>query len=422
VAACTFWLLFFTSSAVQHDRKNGSGTASEPLWALLLVLAFVLIPYVLSFVLVSTRTDKSIAAGAGVAAGFFSIIVLFSPYTLLAMFVILGLSSWDHAPDRGLLAAGVVLLAYLAINVWIIWSAFRIAKIRWNAFLIAACATVLYVLVGSHQVISATVIGERQVQKQKEQADMNLYMPGMLARQRLVSLTACLLRNHMQHPEAGFPASLEPPPSSWTCDAQYGTSAIKEFTFNYAPQTDARSGLVTDFRLVAIPSAKGVNNRNPMMTDSRGIVFVYYPWEMENARAEVMVMPSDRSNSQIDQLKLNIEKYANAKNAGIAPAKLDSDSMGSLGHENPTIEDGGIRLVTRDFETLYFAPTPAQNGLALSTQCKSYGQNCLRSFFLDSGGIVHGTGEPRQATADDPPSSLCELVSEKCSDVSWSVP
>jgi hypothetical protein len=422
VAACTFWLLFFTSSTMQHDRVNGSWTDSEPIWVLLLALAFVLIPYVVSFGLVCTRRVKSIAAGAGVAAGFFSIIVLVSPHALLGMFVIIVLSAWDKPQDPGLLAAAVVLLVFLAISVWIVWSALRIAKIRWSTFLIAACATVLYVFVGSYQVFFAMTNGERQVQRRKEQADLNLYMPGVLARQRLVSLTACLLRSHMQHPEAGYPASLEPPPSGWTCDTQFGKSAMKEFTFNYAPQTDARSGLMTDFRLVAIPNAKGVNNRNPMMTDSRGIVFVYYPWEMENARAEVMVMSSDRSYSQIDQLKSNIEQYANAKNAGTAPAKLDSNSMGSLGYEIPSIEDGGMRLVTRDFEVIYFSPSPAQKRFALSARCKSYGQNCLRSFFLDAGGVIHGTGEPRQATADDPPSPLCERVSGKCSDVSWSVP
>src|SRR5512133_2417972 len=78
VAAGTFCLFFFMSAAVQHDRKNG--TAAAPTWALLLALAFVLIPYVVSFVLLSIRRHEFVAAGAGVAAAFFGIIVLVSPY------------------------------------------------------------------------------------------------------------------------------------------------------------------------------------------------------------------------------------------------------------------------------------------------------------------------------------------------------
>jgi len=211
-------------------------------------------------------------------------------------------------------------------------------------------------------------------------------------------------------------------PPGWTCDTQFAKNAIKEFTFDYAPLADANSGVVNDFRLTVVPNSKGVLGRNPMMTDNRGIVFVYYQWEMENTRATVEVLSSDREYSQIDALKEDIEQYANAKNAGIAPAKLDSAIIGSFGHEIPAIQDGGMRLVTRDFEAMYFPPTSTQNGFGLSVRCRGYAKNCLRSFFLDFGGVIHGTGEPRQATADDTPSPLCETGRTTCLDVDWSVP
>jgi hypothetical protein len=111
------------------------------------------------------------------------------------------------------------------------------------------------------------------------------------------------------------------------------------------------------------------------------------------------------------------------KNNGLAPSSLNAEIISSLGHDVPNIEDGGMRLEARDFEIRYFAPNAMdQNKFAISAQCKSYGQNCLRSYFLDREGIIHATGEPRQATAEDPISSRCELSFNECKDVTWSVP
>jgi hypothetical protein len=133
-----------------------------------------------------------------------------------------------------------------------------------------------------------------------------------------------------------------------------------------------------------------------------------------------MVMPSDFSYSQINPLKLNIDLYIKNKGAGLAPATLNADAIGYLGYEEPIIEDGGTRMETRDFETLYLPPkTGNANRFAISVRCKSYGQNCLRSYFADYDGTVHATGEPRQATAADPAPLLCEKVTAECEDVIW---
>jgi hypothetical protein len=166
---------------------------------------------------------------------------------------------------------------------------------------------------------------------------------------------------------------------------------------------------------------KGVNNRNPLLSDSRGIVFVYYPWEMAGVTPKVMVMPSDFEYSQIRALRSNIEKYIQDNNHGVAPDALDAQSVGGLGHEMPTIQDGGRRLETSDFRILYLAPA-AGGQFALSVECKSYGQNCLRSFFSDYDDTLHATGEPRAATANDPPPLTCEKVSSECNEVTWPVP
>jgi hypothetical protein len=141
---------------------------------------------------------------------------------------------------------------------------------------------------------------------------------------------------------------------------------------------------------------------------------------MQNVVPKVMVMPSDFPYSQIEALKSNIDRYMKDKKNGLAPAALNAEAIGGLGHEMPTIEEGGMRLETRDFEMLYFAPRAGDpDRFAISVWCKSYGQNCLRSYFADYDGSIHATGEPRQATADDPAPLRCENSYSECEDVIW---
>jgi len=418
VAASAFFFFFYTSAALQHDRANAR--ASVPAWIVLLGVGFYLAPSIISWFLLTTREQKFIASGAGVACTFFGVFLIVSPYTFAAMFLFVGLSAWNGPADRGLEAAALTLLVYMVISLWIVWSALRVGKVQWNAFGVSVGATAFYLYFGLQSLSLAAYRGQQHAEQKKVQADMDLYKPAMLARQRIVSLTACLLKHHMLYPEAGYPASIDPLPPGYTCDPKLPTDPVPEFTFAYEPQTDSANNRVPDFQLTAMPRQKGVRGREPIMIDSRGIVFVDYPWEMDNVTPKIMVMPSDFSYSQINPLKLNIDLYIKNKGAGLAPATLNADAIGYLGYEEPIIEDGGTRMETRDFETLYLPPkTGNANRFAISVRCKSYGQNCLRSYFADYDGTVHATGEPRQATAADPVPLLCEKVTAECEDVIW---
>ena len=92
--------------------------------------------------------------------------------------------------------------------------------------------------------------------------------------------------------------------------------------------------------------------------------------------------------------------------------------------EIETLEKGSSsncdRLDTRDYETRYFPPHSGNvKEFALSAQCKSYGSNCLRSYFADYDGSIHATSEPRQATAGDSLAVRCEFAFGECPDVDW---
>ena len=418
VATCLFFVFFFGSIALQHGRQEGQ--PSPPGWVFLLGFGSLLAPYIISWFLLSAREQTSIASGAGVACAFFGAFLLVSPYAFPVMFLFVGMSGWNSKPDKGIEAAALTLLVYMVVSLWIVWSAFRIGKIQWGAFGTALGATALYLYLGFQSFSLTASRGQQHAEQKRARAEMDVYKPAMLARQRIVSLTACLLKNHMLHPDAGYPPSIDPLPPGYTCDPSLPTDPIPEFTFTYGPQTDLANNRISDFQLTAMPGQKGVRGREPMMIDSLGIVFVDYPWEMENVTPKVMVQEGDFFYLQIDALKRNIEQYMKDKSNGLAPATLNAEAIGSLGHEMPTIEDGGTRLETRDFEMLYLPPKPGDpKRFAISVQCKSYAQICLRSYFADYDGSIHATAEPRQATADDPAVFRCEKFFGECEDVIW---
>jgi len=357
--------------------------------------------------------------GAGVACGFFGGFLLVSPYALTVMFLFVGMSAWNGPPDRGLMAAGFTLLLLMVISLWIVWSAFKIGKVQWNAFGASVGATAFYLYFGFQFLMPVANTGQRGAEQKKLQAEMELYKPAILARETIIGLTACLIRNHMLHPEAEYPATLNPRPADWACQTKFATDAVPEFTLNYEPQKDAATGRITDFQLTAMPSRKGIRGREPLLIDSRGVVFVDYPWEMENVAPKVMVMPSDFSNSQIESLMLNLDRYIKDKGNGLAPAALNAE-IGGAGYETPISEGGRTRLEARDYQTLYWPPkTGDLSKFAISAQCKRYGEICLRSYFFDYDGSLHATGEPRQATADDPAPPRCEKGASECEDMIW---
>jgi len=359
-----------------------------------------------------------VAAAGGAACLFFGAFLLVSPYVLS---VTLLAGAWgEDRSHRASVAAAAALLAFLASSLAIVWFGARIGRFAWRAFGSAIAVTAGYVLTSFAFLSSAGYTMGRHAQIEKEKADMDRNMPAILANQRILALAGCLFQNRMQNPRAAYPASLDPPPQDWKCDTKFAADAVPEYTFAYVAQPDA-SGRITNFELTAVPKAKGVTNRDPIMMDNRGLFFVYYPWFLEGAVPKVMMASGDLMYSQITFLRSNVERYMKDKKDGLAPAGLSADAIGSLPHEPPSIEDNGVRLETRDYEIRYFPPrVDDPKKFALSAQCRTYAMNCLRSYFADYDGSMHATPEPRQATANDPLAERCELLfAAECPDIEW---
>jgi len=136
-AACAFWLFTFISDKQWHAHHPGAGvsTVPDPLWISILGVALPLALYVLSVLLLSTRSEELIAAGAGIAAGI-------SPFALVfSVTDSLGIMFFSFFPDPYFLPMAISLLTIFASSVWIVVSAFRIGKVNWGAFLVAAVVT-----------------------------------------------------------------------------------------------------------------------------------------------------------------------------------------------------------------------------------------------------------------------------------------
>jgi hypothetical protein len=426
LAAAYAWIYFFSTAApTLHDRAT-LGLPGDPAWFSVLICLFLLIPILTTFVLVSQkRKPKWMAAGAGVSLGFFGLLVLLSPLLLISMFLLLGLSGVAHGADPTLEKSALALVALIAISLWIVLCSFFIGKYHWVPFLVTASITGVCVLSGLQKIRYMEYRIQQRAERAKEKATMVLNAPAGSARDRVLELTACLNLYRTLHPGAGYPPSLESLAKGWdwACDTKAESESIPEFTFAYAPQKDASTGRVVDFQLTAIPKQKGVQSRNPLMTDSRGIVFVDYPWFMENALPHVEVIPSELGYSQIEAFQSDIERYTKEKAGGRAPAMLTQEMFANANFGVPDVEEGGVKLRERNYEVEY---APAKKGdpsrFTLSVRCTSYGQQCLRSYFADFDGALHATGDPRNATKDDPAPPQCEEVMSECKDIVWSVP
>ena len=175
--------------------------------------------------------------------------------------------------------------------------------------------------------------------------------------------------------------------------------------------------------MIAFPKKKGIPNQNPLMIDRRGIVFVQPAWSTAKTDRSVTVLSSDWTASNIDVLRERIEGTMKEKTGGAAPTQLDPDILGDFKHNTMSSDASGTTLEVTNFVIRYFAPkADAPNHFAISVQCQSYGDKCLRRYLLDYDGAIRATGDPREATSDDPPALQCEIVPSECKDVGWSLP
>jgi len=420
--ALVFLFLLALSPVVREETARGL----HPIANAALPLAFLLVPYLTAFLLLA-RTDRRglVASGAGISSVLFVALILVSRWSLLLVFTWAGLSG-----NAYLIAALAVLILFFADAVWVLWCSLRHAANSWASFLAAAAVTVGYLWFG-FPVIQLWAYRSAQRQQQARAAQTMTYLQARdAARSALESLTACLIEYRASQPAGEFPSSLSNLPRSLTlpsgqpCDSALADpGAVPQYRFIYSPEKDAASGKLIGFRLLAMPVGKGMDYVNPMLSDARGRIFVYERWfateQGEHLVPLLTEQPSDLDNSRLLQLRAELQFSMKNKGLERPPPSL------AAWHTNSDAEatDAPDSLKEGPYLVKYLPPRLEDpTRFALSARCQSYGEKCIRSFFLGYDGGVHQTVEPRSATAEDPLIPDCEKYGQTCRDVDWAVP
>ncbi|MGC2464878.1 MAG: hypothetical protein WA517_06750 [Candidatus Acidiferrum sp.] len=403
------------SPVAQELRNKGIHIT---LFAEVLPYGFVLLPYLTAFVLITWgKNQKLISSGAGVALALFGGFVLVSPGALMMVFVWAGLSR-----NPMLLAALGVLVVLILVSVWVVWCAIRQMKNSSGAFWAGACAAALYLFIGSPAVKLKQFRAQQHAEAVHTAETLNYYGASATAHKAIASLTGCLIQYQAAQPKREFPASVSEIPEGPGCDTNLAKpGAIPYYTITYSPQRDPAGG-VTNFQLLAIPIQKGLDRVNPILCDKRGIIFVYERWFAMNQGENLQPVPDEEPNdfwaSKIFSLRTEINSFMKNSGDGRPPSSL---SQLRPANSNEKTDDPDSRRAD-PYVLKYFAPRDKGLRYAISADCQSYGNACIRSFFLDFDGEVHQTPEPRPATAHDKLIPDCEKFAQSCRDIDWPIP
>ena len=212
-------------------------------------------------------------------------------------------------------------------------------------------------------------------------------------------LTACILQT--RDTRGALPRAL-----SELRAGDCGVPTVPGYTITYTLTRSAINADSADFLLLATPDPTSFPDRaGPVMSDSRGIVFVEHdfpPTSTRTDRGTFTRTPSSTYGLQFVTGHRNaIRAFMQKHDSLVAPASLDeiivadSNSFGAR----------SIALAQRDtvYRIEYLPPKPgARSMFAVSATCVKYGVQCIRSYRLGYDGRIHGTGAPRSATDADP--------------------
>ena len=389
-------------------------------------LLFLLIPFLTALVLIGRSTRRDLAdSGTGVSLALFGAVLLGAPGSIMMVLTWAGLSG-----DAYLRAGLAVLIAFFADAAWVVWCSLRVPKKSSAQFLTAACLTLAYLGVGFPAITLHEFRTGQQQERQRAAQTVSSWQKRDAARSAVQLLTACLIQYRESQPSGEFPPSLSNLPTDLKlpggkpCDAALAKPGVlSDYTITYTPEPDA-SDKITDFRLLAMPGKKGLDYVNPMLSDSRGRIWVYERWfaieQGEHLTPQLNEQPDDWTASHILALSSSIRFEMKNKAMERPPLSLSELQLNTSAQEAGSSPD---TLNESPYTVQYFPPRPGfSEGFALSAACQNYGDKCIRSFFLDKGGDIHQSTAPRPATADDPLIPDCEKYVQGCRDIDWPVP
>src|ERR1700733_3300839 len=248
----------------------------------------------------------------------------------------------------------------------------------------------------------------------------------------LRSLVSCLIRHQTAHPRDGYPETLSKLDPSWGCNLELiKPAAIKGYWLFYWPEKAASNGPNTDFRMEAV--SVDTFPYSVLVSDARGMILEYKGGVVAAGIGEP-VDDWESFGSEIQQLRNAVREFMGTHPPGFPPPSIeDAMKPGDRPYFVFDPSDPNLLIIRhhssseeeadRDVWAIrYFPPTAEKPGeFAISSRCVGYGTDCILSYYLDYYGDIHATGEPRDATSDDPDFADCELTPLSCGDPVWTI-
>jgi hypothetical protein len=398
-----------------HAEKWDTPAAMPALILCELPMVFCLVA--LTTGLESKRTLRSAGIAFGTAACF---CVIWLPLGFDA-----GFTAWE---DRGgyLATLEKFLWVCLAYAVWTLIISWGYGKGQRRAFgMYVLIGITCFVLVFS--LINAAAVKGSGEAKEK----MRFQPPAPRPEFHVQAVAACLIRHHFLHPDEGFPSSLAEIRPDWNCDWKLSDPwTLYKYWVYYSPVDHSPRGF-QDFRIASVFT----DDRAWLVSaaDKRGEVISLQGAGLSAAERTRQRLPFRTADADANILHTlfsvrdDVKRYMDTHDPANAPSSLDvavdPQRLRSFCDEAGNPQDHVIGKGYLCFNIAYFPPTATPPAtFAISLQCVSYGDGCLRSYFLDYDGTIHATFEPRAATNQDPGLLPCEASQSgtvPCNDPVW---
>ena len=253
---------------------------------------------------------------------------------------------------------------------------------------------------------------------------MENYVESQLAEQEVIeemnNVLACLENYSAMNSGQGYPESLEETAGVRGCSAiDTNPREIAGYSFRYEPaRKQLGSGKAVSFRFEARPPETWSHQAYPYAADPAGIIY---------QRTQYGVRPRGGSDgayllSYIRRCASEVAKANQGQDIDSVLQGLQNTCYTAPGQSSGRWQnENGTLLFRMTSSTVYAVevqlteaedrPTATITG---SARCNNYAMDCLRSYFMDESGAVHGTPEPRLATVYDPLAPPCESSSTPC--------
>lgn len=331
----------------------------------------------------------------------------------------------DWGNHGGYLAAfAAFLLPCLAFSFWLLVVTWRFAKGQ-EGFVTCALAGIGCVVLVCCLINATEVRGSGEAKANARFQHLTPHPDSHVG-----AIAACLIRHHILHPDEGFPSSLEDIPSDWNCASNLRDPwALQKYWIYYFPVEPSPRGF-QDFRIASIftdDSAWLV-----AAADKRGEVLQLQGAGLSIAERKKREIPLRTVDGEgilwmLFNVRDAVKTYMNGHDVNNAPQSLDGiidfGKLPSSCHDGENPQDIVVGQGDLCYDLRYLPPrkTPMSE-FAISLQCVSYGNGCVRSYFLDYGGTIHATAEPRAATNEDLGLLQCEIShgsGQQCDDPVW---